>query len=130
MTSPTQRSLALLRQEGWTAAVVERWNPHAGVRQDLFGFADLVAVRAGRPGVLAVQVTTGSHQAARLRKALGVPALRAWLAAGNRFEVHGWAKAGPRGGRETWQVHRRPVRLEELAAAGARAGTVDGEERR
>jgi hypothetical protein len=35
--TPTQRSLAYLRAEGWQVAIVERWNPHARIRQDLFG---------------------------------------------------------------------------------------------
>ena len=43
-SSPTQRSLKLLRDEGYTAQVVERWNPHARVRQDLFGVIDTAAM--------------------------------------------------------------------------------------
>ncbi len=42
--SPTSRSLAECRKRGWTAQVVEHWNPHAHIRQDLFGVIDIVAL--------------------------------------------------------------------------------------
>ncbi len=31
MASPTSRTLALLKKEGWQAAIVEKWNPHARI---------------------------------------------------------------------------------------------------
>ena len=43
-TSPTQLSLKKLREEGYTVAVVEHWNSFARIRQDLFGFIDLLAL--------------------------------------------------------------------------------------
>lgn len=114
--SPTQRSLTRLRQEGYLAAVVERFNPHARVRQDLFGFADVVAVRAvDPPGVLAVQATTASNLAARRTKVAALATVRVWLAAGNRLELWAWAKRGPRGRRKLWTLTREPVRLADLA---------------
>ncbi|MHB1530468.1 MAG: hypothetical protein ACYCXT_13820 [Acidiferrobacteraceae bacterium] len=55
--SPTQRTLRHLRKAGYPLVqVVEKWNPHAGVRQDLFGIIDVLAVGPG--GVLAVQCTS------------------------------------------------------------------------
>lgn len=99
--SPVQRSLRKLREEGWLAAVVERWNPHAHVRQDLFGFADLLAIRGGE--TLAVQTTTAGHVANRLEKLRGLPAVAVWLQSpARRIVVHGWAKRGARGRRKTW----------------------------
>ncbi|MGH9472434.1 MAG: hypothetical protein ACRD1M_06790 [Terriglobales bacterium] len=94
--SPAQRSLALLRRDGYLAAVTERWNQYAKVRQDLFGFIDIVAVRRDRPGVLAVQTTTGAHQGERVAKLSALPASAEWLAAGNAIEVHGWRKIAGR----------------------------------
>ena len=44
-TSPTQRTLKRLRDLGYLAEVVERWNPHAKVRNDLFGFGDVMSGR-------------------------------------------------------------------------------------
>ena len=90
--SPTQRSLAMLRAEGYTVAVVERWNPYAMIRQDLFGFADLVAVHPKRRGTLYVQTTTGSNMVARQHKLTACAAVAVCLSAGNRVVLHGWRK--------------------------------------
>ena len=40
---PTERTLKLCRSNGWIAHVVERWNQFAKVRQDLFGFIDVIS---------------------------------------------------------------------------------------
>jgi hypothetical protein len=102
--SPTARTLRLLRAEGWAAEVVERWLPGANVRRDLFGCVDVVAVRPGE--ILGVQCCTAGDVSKRARKARAGPGLRAWLGAGCAFEVWGWAKRGPRGGRKVWQVRK------------------------
>lgn len=98
--TPTQRTLAHLRREGYLAAVVERWNPHARIRQDLFGVIDVLAIRAGE--TLAVQATSGSNVSARVRKIAEAEHLGAIREAGWRFEVHGWRKAA--NGRWTLRV--------------------------
>ena len=90
MTSPTQRSLAHLRAAGYLVAVVERWNPHARIRQDLYGFIDLLAVRDGE--VLAVQACAGSSVSARVHKITEHENLGAVRKAGIRIHVHGWRK--------------------------------------
>jgi hypothetical protein len=92
MNSPTQRSLNALRKEGWRCAVVERWNAYAKVRQDLFGFIDVLAMHAGRTGILGVQATSASNLASRVNKALDSDDLATWLVSGNHFVVHGWEK--------------------------------------
>jgi hypothetical protein len=74
--------------------VAERWIAQAGVRRDLFGFIDVVAIKPGE--IIGVQVTTSSNLAARLRKSQALPNLAAWLAAGGKFQAHGWAKRGGR----------------------------------
>jgi hypothetical protein len=111
--SPTTRILERLRKDGWTAQVVERFNAHAKVRQELFGFINVRAIPPGEPP-LAVPATTSRNPPARLVKALALPALRSWLAAGCRFEVHGWSKKGLRGKWKLWTLTRRPVRLSEV----------------
>lgn len=88
--SPTSRTLKALRAAGWRAAVVERWNPHAHIRQDLFGVVDVLAVREGE--TLAVQATTGDHVAHRVNKIADADATADIRAAGWRFEVWGWRK--------------------------------------
>lgn len=100
--SPTQRSLAKLRAEGWLVAVTERWNPFAKIRQDLFGFIDLLAVRGNE--TLAVQTTTGPNMAAREIKIRASQAAAIWLESPTRkIVIHGWTQRGPRGKRKLWE---------------------------
>lgn len=102
--SPTSRTLQSLRKDGFIAAVVEKWNPHAKIRQDLFGFIDLVAMRYGE--LLAVQATSTGNIQSRVQKSLESPNLYAWLLTGARFECWGWAKRGDRGKRKVWTCKR------------------------
>ena len=117
--SPTQRSLQYLRKSGYVCQVVEHWvamrgagqRPGAGIRRDLFGFIDILALLDGQ--VLAVQCTAKSGVSARLRKITGRQRLpddpeerakaeeaAAWfercvrecLKAGWTIAVHGWEK--------------------------------------
>lgn len=112
MLSPTARSLAVLRERGYMAAVVERWNPHVHIRQDLFGFADILAVRpesasnlTGRTGdFLIVQACAGSGHAAHVAKIRAEPRHVIWLSAGGRIQVWSWAKQGARGKRKIWTL--------------------------
>ena len=96
--SPTQRSLKVLRDHGATVAVVERWNPYAKIRQDLFGFADLLALAPGK-GIYAIQVCSdnGGDVAERVRKILGCEHARTFVECGGFIAVHGWGKRGAKG---------------------------------
>jgi len=90
VTTPTQRSLAHLRADGWQVAIVEHWNPFARIRQDLFGVLDLLAVRDGV--TLGVQTTSGSNVSARVKKIAESDAVPALRRAGWAIHVHGWRK--------------------------------------
>jgi hypothetical protein len=106
--SPTERSLKLLRKEGWEPAVVERWNAHARIRQDLWGFVDLIAMKAGEPPLL-VQSTSAANLAARRTKIAAEPRARLALTAGFRVVLHGWRPT---------KTHRgQPPRIEEVTLA-------------
>lgn len=70
-------------------AIVERWNPHARIRQDLWGWCDLLAIRKGE--VLAVQVTA-SAVATRIKKIQESETIGPVRDAGIRVVVHGWRK--------------------------------------
>lgn len=108
MNSPTQRSLARLRSQGWLVAVVERWNPYARIRQDLFGFIDLIAIRGA--DILAVQATSASNVSSRMLKIKSTQAAALWLESPTRrIVVHGWSKRGDRGKRKTWQCREEPI---------------------
>lgn len=103
MTSPTVRTLKLLRASGYICAVVERWNPGAKIRQDLYGFADILAIHEQPPGeILAVQVTSGAHHADHKAKILKEPRHRSWLMAGGKIALISWTKHGPKGKRKLW----------------------------
>lgn len=110
MPSPTERSMKLLRDEGYLVAKVEHWNAYARVRHDLFGFLDLLALKDGKKGCVGVQTTTASNLGKRIEKAMKLPALKLWLGAGNHVEFHGWRKKGKY---SRWQVILRALVLVE-----------------
>jgi hypothetical protein len=99
--------LDLLRNEGYLAAVVEKFNHFAGppdkrckacgknrvgIRQDLFGFADIIAVNAQTGKTLAVQTTAAASLSDRRRKVLDSGEAMICMAAGWKLELHGWAQ--------------------------------------
>lgn len=113
--TPTARTLNLLRAEGWTCQVVESWIPRLNVRRDLFGVADVLAMKLGE-SVLLIQATSTPNVSSRINKAKAEPRLRTWLACGHRFEVWGWDM---RGGR--WECRRIPLLLDDMNNVAAMA---------
>jgi hypothetical protein len=108
--TPTQLSLRHLRDQGWELVeVVERWNPHARIRQDMFGLLDIVAVDGA---TLGVQTTSASNVSARVRKLRDADATGVLLRSGWDLVVHGWAKKGGR-----W-VLQREVEITESGWKG------------
>ena len=106
--TPTARSLAYLRKDGWRAHVVEQRLPHSNITRDLFGFIDILAIRNGE--VLAVQTTSATNVASRLRKIESdelADALAEVRAAGWTIHVHGWRK--PTKTRRTWELRKVDV---------------------
>lgn len=89
--SPTERSLKHLRDAGCLAQVVERWNPHARVRVDLWGFVDILAL-APDGETIAVQTTALSGVSARVKKITDHENLPRIRKAGWTLLVHGWGK--------------------------------------
>jgi hypothetical protein len=87
--SPTQRSLAYLREQGYHCEVVEKWNAFTKQRKDLWNWCDILAIRKGE--VLAVQVTA-SAVADRIKKIQESSTVALVRDAGIRIEVHGWRK--------------------------------------
>jgi len=111
-TSPTARSMKYLRDKGWQVARVERWNPFAHIRQDVWRFGDILACRRavildGKGfvyGIALVQSTSVSNFSKRRTKILALAESQEWKAAGGLVLLHGWGKQGPRGKRKTWQL--------------------------
>jgi len=97
--SPTQRTLRALRQEGYICGIAERFNPYAGVmlptgkrsgiRQDLFGFIDIIAIKP--IGICGIQ-SCGQSFAEHNRKILSNEYAPEWLKAGGSIELWGWRK--------------------------------------
>ncbi len=132
MSSPTQRSKAKLQKDGYLVAITERWNSFTRIRQDLFGFIDLIALRGNE--TLAVQTTSGANVSARIDKIKSLQAARVWLESPNRkIVVHGWRKVGARGKRKLWDCREEWIltetesRFRELALSEA-AGIITEKE--
>jgi hypothetical protein len=101
-TSPTQRTLKYLREQGCQlVAITEKWNPHAMIRQDLFGIIDVLAIKDEQ--VIAVQACSGGDVSKRIDKIAEAEfknpvtqetclTLAALLKAKIKVYVHGWRK--------------------------------------
>lgn len=92
MQSNTSRTLNAMRRMGRMAAVVERWNRFAKIRQDLFGFIDIIALDESC-GIVGVQ-SCGSSFASHLAKITSEchDAAVAWLRCGGKIELWSWRK--------------------------------------
>ena len=101
-TSPTQRTIRELGKNGIKCAVVERWNPHVKIHQDLFGIIDIIALDVKR-GVVGVQ-STGSAFSEHVKKLRDEKAQETfdWLSIpGTSLELWGWRKVKRvRGGKQ------------------------------
>jgi len=89
--SPTQLTLKRLREMGYYAQVVEHYNAFAKIRQDLFGGVDVLALGEGR--TLAVQCTSKSNMASRVKKLRALPVLPFMRSCRWELQVWGWAKS-------------------------------------
>ena len=92
--SAKQRSMELLRGDGYRVANAEYWNGFAGQLVDLFGFADLVALGDGR--ITAVQVTKGDLPR-HIEKIRASENAQAWLECNGLIVIHHWRELGLRG---------------------------------
>jgi hypothetical protein len=105
--SPTQRSLEHLRKIYPLVQVVEHWNPFAKVRNDLYGFVDVLCVGNGE--TVAVQTTSGSNVSARIQKIQDSEALKHLREAGWKIVVHGWRKVKVKRGEKAMRWELREV---------------------
>jgi hypothetical protein len=94
--SPTKLSLEKMRKDGYVCQVVEKWNPFARVRQDLFGFIDILCIHDEKGIIVGVQSTTTGHANERVVKIRNEPRALIWLRARGKIVVHGWKKGGKR----------------------------------
>lgn len=118
--SPTQRTLRALKEQGRKCGIVERFNayvgPH-GIRQDLFGIIDIIALDPER-GVVGIQ-STGSAFAEHERKILeeNWQDTYDWLSTpGTALELWGWRKVKVKKGGKAmrWAPRVRTFTLADL----------------
>jgi len=97
-----QRSLKMLREQGYLCAIVEKYNFFVHIRQDLFGVADILCLKGGK--TLAIQTTSdnGGNVSAHSKKIKDNPNYKAIKKAGWEIHLHGWGKKGKRGKRKLW----------------------------
>lgn len=98
VTSPMTLSLERLKVDGYVPFKTEHWNAFARIRQDLFGFVDLLALKKGE--VLAVQCTSWANVSSRVKKIAEHENIGVVRDAGIRIEVWGWKKVG----RGQWEM--------------------------
>ena len=116
--SALQRSTAELRSLGFHVAIVERWNPHAHIRQDLFGIFDLLAV--SMDGIIGIQVKGDSDGAAAgCRKIEEAAVSFSWLLAGGKIQVWVWRKVAvaPQPGVRRTKAAKQRFELRRVSAA-------------
>lgn len=87
------RTIKQLKDQGITAKSVEKYNPYVGIRQDLFGFIDLIALDHNR-GVIGIQVCSHGELNAHNEKFWNLrPEVTDWLKTpGTHLEMWGWRK--------------------------------------
>ena len=133
MISPTARSLAHLRRHDCLAGTVERWNPHVkphGIRQDLFRFADIVAVGPTIRGTLYIQACAATDHWRRVRKLTRRPdvagRVQKVLDSNNRIAVWSWSVKGRRGTRRRWALRETNITTGMLSEMPPREHHDDG----
>jgi hypothetical protein len=92
--SPTQLSLKELRERGYYAEVVERYNSFTKRKNDLFGFIDILCLGEGH--VLGVQTTSYGNVSSRVNKIKEHENYAKVTDCGIKIEVHGWRKVDNR----------------------------------
>lgn len=87
-----QRSLKLMREQGFYAEIVEHWNAFSRRKNDLFGFCDIFCIHEVSGDIKLVQTTSASNVSSRINKIMAHENLPLVRKAGMGIEVHGWAK--------------------------------------
>lgn len=116
--SATQRTLRHLRQQGLVCAIVEKWNPHARMRQDLFQIIDIIALDP-LEGVLGIQSTTGSNFSEHRKKLLEEQYQKTldWLSTpGTKLYLYGWRKTKVKRGSAAvvWTPRIEEITIDQL----------------
>lgn len=121
--SPTMRTLRELRNLNRKCDIVERFihntkvNPCGGIRSDLFGFIDIIAIEPDKGVIIGVQ-SCGNSFAAHYRKIIRdrTENAIAWLRSGGKIELWAWSKvkAKPGGRRLVWRPRVQEITLKDF----------------
>ena len=114
--SNTQRTLRYIREQGWFADIVEKFNPYAGKfgqRKDLFGIIDIIAL--GENSIIGIQ-SAGKDFKEHDEKILNEPMTEEWLKSGGRLMLIAWRKIKLfRGSKATrWMPKIKEYKIEKL----------------
>ena len=105
--TPTQRTLKLMRERGWIAEVTERSIPGANIRKDLWTFCDVLCIHPESGEILAVQTTSASNMAARVKKIGDCELTPIVRKCGIGIHVHGWI--APTKNKRLWTVREKDL---------------------
>lgn len=88
----TQKTLAWIKEHDWRYAITEKWNPFAKIRQDLFGFGDILVV-TGDVNII-IQNTSYPERNKRRDKILKecTEVATDWIKGGGEILVVSWRK--------------------------------------
>ena len=118
--SATQRTLRVLKEQGRVCAIVERWNPYGGpqgVRQDLFGIVDVLALDRSR-GFVGIQCFTTAwvEHWKKLTEERAQESIDWLTTPGGHLELWGWRKVKvKRGGKAlVWRPRIKEIVLNNL----------------
>ena len=125
--TPTQRTIKYYKSQNIPCAVVERWipiptHPGGGVRRDMFGFGDIVAL--GENSIIAIQScgqAFAAHDKKILEDELVAPNVLKWLECGGRVLLIGWRKIKKkRGGKlKIWSPRIKEYSVGDFVDASA-----------
>ena len=114
--------MSTLRDYRFTVAVVEKWNHVVGIRQDMMGILDIIAINAR--ATIGVQSTSKAQMAAHRDKLRQADTTAFWMSGPRFLVLAGWSQAAPRcRWKPTWEravmnadgdVDFRPMVLEDL----------------
>jgi hypothetical protein len=112
--SPTQRTLAVLKEEGTPYWRVEHFNPYSKTRQDLFGFLDYLALYPD--AITGIQITSAAHRADHRAKILKNEYAPQWLRSGGRIQLRTWYKGKKRVNNKYWVETVEEITIDQFDA--------------
>jgi hypothetical protein len=110
MRSTSARTMKWLRDRGFLADNVERYNAYTKRRNDWCQFADIIAIHEEHK-VWFVQTTSGTNHASHFNQMVRNEKVLKTMKCGGKVILISWSKRGKKGKRKLWTP--RIVQLEE-----------------